>query len=238
MDILIDIANSKVTFIYKEYEKDTVYPTISVDDEMITIIIDSETITLYRKDDTTGYLKYVRYDNAYIPPNTKYTLGNEVTYDNKPFSDTDLVLAYTVKATYLPVPPIESSITMWTNRCWTEYRDDNLNHVMQLMYRYFSVITGSCANGTFTGTYDSTKDVFVAYTDGERVYVECYNKSGLTLYDQDLKPLERVCDTSMEKSFSCNSYFTNFKVYNMWYNKLNGTVTIYCVYCGTLKSDV
>lgn len=109
---------------------------------------------------------------------------------------------------------------------------------MQLMYRCFSVITGSCANGTFTGTYDSTKDVFVAYTDEERVYVECYDKNGLTLYDQDLKPLEKACTLSTTKSFDCNRSFTYFNVNYNWYNKLNGPVTIYCVYCGTLKSDI
>lgn len=238
MDILIDIVGYKVFFIYKEDDETIVSSTISVDDNTITIPIDSETITLYRNDDTTGYLKYVRYDNAYIPPNTKYTLGKDVTdfKGTKPFSDTDLVLAYTVKATYLP--PIQSSITMWTNRCWTEYRNDILDHVFLLMSRRFSIVTSIYFKSLSTGSYDSTKDVFVAYTDEERVYVECYDKNGLTLYDQDLKPLERVCDPSMEKSFSCNLDFTNFKVYNMWYNKLNGPVTIYCVYCGTLKSGV
>ena len=241
MDILIDIAKSEVTFIYKKDDETTVSSTISVDDDTITITINSETITLYRNDDTTGYLKYVRYDNAYIPPNTKYTLGKDVTdfKGTKPFSDTDLVLAYTVKTIYLPVPPIQSSITMWTNRCWTEYRDDNLNHVTQLISNCFSEITGyRMPDGTIKDSYNGTKDVFVAYTDEERVYVECYDKNGLTLYDQDLKPLERVCKLSTVKSFDCNRSFTYFNVYNMWYNKLNGPVTIYCVYCGTLKSGV
>ena len=216
MDILLDFTQKKVTFMYNDGKEETPNGELAQNTENNTLTFSkgNDVVTLYKKDDQSGYLKYVRYDYEFLPPNVKYTFGKDIADRPSAIEENDLVIQYTVKAVYTIEYP-ESSITCYTNRCYTEYKDDHLiaiadkmealfetsNIILFRRYRFDGVFY---IDKTIDYKNPLTKDtdtIIVSYTDEEKVLTVMYDleyrKSKhyvkrLVLLDENLDELESV----------------------------------------------
>lgn len=112
MDLLIDLAEQKITFIYnstgENKTKKVLFYPIEIETNKIAFANNNDVITLYITDIAEGYLSYDRDALDVIPPNIKYKVD---TVTGVP--EGTKYIKYTVKSLYEEVP--HSSIMVYTN---------------------------------------------------------------------------------------------------------------------------
>lgn len=261
MQLLIDFAESKVTFIYTSSPNDREIVngfSYSIECSTVTLEKDNDKLILYFTDNDGGYFSWIRDALVDIPPNIKYTT---VTYPGIPA--TEKVIPFSVVAV---LATRMSEIMVYTNRFYGQYTSSQLEDLycrIRVMFSDgYSEIkqsgSGYSSNGVDpddvledTSNYNT---ILVVYSVGERTFIVGYTVEDskikvLTTYNSSMEVistvnLEREVQISkddistvivldIEVAIDKAYSYSLSMVYNdYWYNHSEGSCDLHALYIG------